>query len=71
MRGLHYAASMFIATTVLWIIVQRVGDANPIWAISSMVATSDPQVKQALSTFQGRIVRAWPMPTPANDHRER
>lgn len=56
MRGVHYAVSMFIATTVLWILVNKVGDANPIWAISSMVATSDPQVKQALSTFRGRII---------------
>lgn len=55
-RGIHYAASIFIATTVLWILVNAVGDANPIWAISSMVATSDPQLKQALSTFRGRIV---------------
>ena len=48
MRGIHYAVSIFIATTVLWILVKEFGDANPIWAISSMVATSDPQVKQAL-----------------------
>jgi uncharacterized membrane protein YccC len=56
MRGVHYAVSMFVATTVLWILVKKIGDANPIWAISSMVATSDPQVKQALSTFRGRIL---------------
>jgi uncharacterized membrane protein YccC len=56
MRGIHYAVSIFIATTVLWILVKEYGDANPIWAISSMVATSDPQVKQALSTFRGRIL---------------
>jgi uncharacterized membrane protein YccC len=56
MRGIHYAVSMFIATTILWILVEEYGDANPIWAISSMVATSDPQLKQALSTFQGRII---------------
>ena len=56
MRGVHYAVSMFVATTVLWIIVKEIGDANPIWAISSMVATSDPLMKQALSTFRGRII---------------
>lgn len=55
-RGVHYAASIFVATTVLWILVKEAGDANPIWAISSMVATSDPQVKQGLSSFRGRIV---------------
>jgi uncharacterized membrane protein YccC len=56
MRGIHYAASLFIATTVLWILVKEYGDANPIWAVSSMIATSDPQMKQALSTFRGRIL---------------
>ncbi len=54
--GVHYAVSMFVATTILWALAKAIGDANPIWAISSMVATSDPQVKQALSTFHGRIL---------------
>ena len=48
--------SLFVATTVLWIVVKEIGDANPIWAISSMVATSDPQIKQALQTFRDGIV---------------
>jgi uncharacterized membrane protein YccC len=56
LRGIHYAVSIFIATTVLWIVVKEIGDANPIWAISSMIATSDPHMKQALSTFRGRIL---------------
>ncbi len=56
LTGVHYAVSMFVATTVLWILVKELGDANPIWAISSMVATSDPNVKQAFSTFRGRIL---------------
>jgi uncharacterized membrane protein YccC len=56
MRGVHYAVSIFIATTILWILVKEYGDTNPIWAISSMIATSDPQMKQALSTFRGRII---------------
>lgn len=56
LRGLHYAANIFLATAVLWINVKMVGDTNPIWAISSMVATSEPQMKQAMSTFRGRIV---------------
>jgi uncharacterized membrane protein YccC len=56
MHGIHYALSMFIATSVLWILMEEVTDANPIWAISSMVATSDPQMKQALLTFRGRVI---------------
>jgi uncharacterized membrane protein YccC len=56
LRGVHYAASLFVATTILWLLVQALGDASPIWAISSMVATSDPQMKEAVSTFRGRII---------------
>ncbi|HMN76126.1 MAG TPA: FUSC family protein [Burkholderiaceae bacterium] len=56
LRGVRYAANVFLATTVLWIVVKVHGDSNPIWAISSMVATSDPQLKQSLATFRGRLV---------------
>jgi len=55
LRGVHYAVSLFVATSVLWVLVQKLADASPIWAISSMVATSDPQMKEAVSTFRGRI----------------
>jgi uncharacterized membrane protein YccC len=56
LHGVHYAVSIFIATIVLWILIKVVADENPIWAISSMVATSDPHVKQAAATFRGRIL---------------
>jgi len=58
LRGVHYAVSIFVATTVLWILIEKFGDANPIWAISSMVATSDPLMKQALLMFRSRIINA-------------
>ncbi len=56
LRGVHYAVNIFVATTVLWIIVKVYGDSNPVWAISSMVATSDPQLRQSITTFKGRLV---------------
>jgi uncharacterized membrane protein YccC len=56
LRGMHYAANIFVATTVLWIIVNVYGDSNPVWAISSMVATSDPQLRQSVATFKGRLI---------------
>lgn len=56
LRGVRYAANVFVATTVLWVAVKVYGDSNPIWAISSMVATSDPQLKQSLATFRGRLI---------------
>jgi len=59
MHGIHYALSMFIATIVLWALVRKMSESNPIWAISSMVATSDPAMHQAISTFRARIVNAF------------
>jgi uncharacterized membrane protein YccC len=56
MRGIHYAVSIFIATTLLWILMNKLAGSSAIWAVSSMVATSDPQLKEALSTFRGRIL---------------
>ncbi len=56
MHGIHYAASIFVATAVLWILVRDVAHTDPIWAVSSMVATSDPLMKQAVLGFRARII---------------
>ena len=56
--GVHFAVNVFIATTLLWLLLHRAAGLNPIWAISSMIAASDPVVKQAAETFRGRIINA-------------
>jgi uncharacterized membrane protein YccC len=58
MHGIHYAVSIFIATAILWVCVHMLAEKNPIWAISSMVATSDPLMKNALTFFKARITNA-------------
>ncbi len=55
MHGVHYAVSIFFATAVLWVLVHKMAEANPVWAISSMVATSDPSMKQAMMILRARI----------------
>ena len=55
MHGIHYAVSIFFATAILWILVHKMSQADPVWAISSMVATSDPEMKQAMHLLRGRI----------------
>ena len=57
-NGVHLAVNIFIATTLLWLLLRTWADLNPIWAISSMVAATDPIVKQAAKTFRGRIVNS-------------
>src|SRR5215472_14735091 len=54
--GVRFAVNVFIATTALWIVLQYFADTNPIWAIASMVATSEPVVKNALRMFRARII---------------
>jgi uncharacterized membrane protein YccC len=56
--GVHFAVNIFIATTALWLLLRWAADLNPIWAISSMIAASDPNVGEALRTFRGRIINA-------------
>jgi uncharacterized membrane protein YccC len=56
MHGIHYAVSIFFATAVLWLVVHKMAKSNPIWAISSMVATSDPLMKQALLFLRSRLI---------------
>ena len=55
---IHYAVSIFIATAMLWLLVHELAERDPIWAISSVVATSDPLMKQAVLTFRARIVNS-------------
>lgn len=54
--GVRFAINVFLGTTLLWIVLELAADANPIWAIASMIAASEPQVKDALRMFRARIV---------------
>src|SRR5215472_4469885 len=56
MHGVHYAVSIFIATALLWFLLHRMTESNPVWAISSMVATSDPEMKQAVLLLRSRVL---------------
>jgi uncharacterized membrane protein YccC len=55
--GVRFAVNIFVATTVLWLII-RSYHVEPIWAISSMIAASEPKVEEALKFFRGRLVNA-------------
>lgn len=55
--GVRFALNIFIATTILWIIIRNY-HLEPIWAISSMIAASEPKVGEALKFFRGRLINA-------------
>jgi uncharacterized membrane protein YccC len=54
--GMRYAVNVFIATTIVWSTLKSVSDGNPIWAIASMVAASDPVPEEARRLFRSRLV---------------
>ncbi|MFN8007437.1 MAG: FUSC family protein [Terriglobia bacterium] len=56
--GVHFALNVYIATTVLWLILHKAAGLNPIWAISSMIAASDPVIKTAAKTFRSRFINS-------------
>jgi uncharacterized membrane protein YccC len=53
--GLRFALNIFVGTTVLWLLI-RSFELDPIWAISSMIAASEPRVPEALKFFRGRLL---------------
>ncbi len=54
--GIRFALNVFIATGIVWYALENIADTNPIWAIASMIAASDPQVTEAIRMFRSRII---------------
>lgn len=56
LTGVRFAVNVFIATAILWSLLRRLVDTNPIWAIASMIASSEPRVEEASRLFRSRII---------------
>src|SRR5262245_40399651 len=56
LQGLRFAVNIFVATSALWLLLWHAAGLDPIWAVSSMVAASDPNPQQAARFFYGRLV---------------
>ena len=54
--GVRFALNVFIASALLWYLLRHVADTNPIWGIASMVAASEPQVREAARMFRSRLI---------------
>ena len=54
--GVRFAVNVFIATSIVWFTLRRIGVINPIWAIASMVAAADPQPDEARRMFRCRFI---------------
>ena len=54
--GVRFAVNVFIASIIVWITLRFFAHASPIWAIASMIASSEPVVKQSLKMFRSRLI---------------
>src|SRR5262249_11391387 len=54
--GVRFAVNVFIASAILWYLLRQVAETNPIWSIASMVAASEPQVREAARMFRSRMI---------------
>ena len=53
--GVRFALNVFVASAIVWYALERVLDTSSIWAIASMIAASDPEVREAARMFKCRI----------------
>jgi uncharacterized membrane protein YccC len=53
--GVHYALRVVVGGTILWVLLRYLADTNPIWAISSMIACTEPHLQSARINFRARL----------------
>jgi uncharacterized membrane protein YccC len=56
--GVRFALNVTIGTALLWILLRLIADTNPVWAIASMIAASEPRIENAVRMFRARIINA-------------
>ncbi len=54
--GFRFAVNVFIATTIVWVVMREMKAGSPIWAIASMVAASEPEPEEARRFFRSRTI---------------
>jgi uncharacterized membrane protein YccC len=54
--GLHYAVRIFVGTSAVWLLLRLVGDANPIWAVISVIVVTEPDLRAAWLMLGSRVV---------------
>ena len=54
--GARFAVNVAIASTIVWAILLWTSGSNPIWALASMIAASDPEPHQARQIVRARLI---------------
>jgi hypothetical protein len=55
MEGWLFAVNVALGTAIVWHTLRAISDTNPIWAIASMIASSDPRPDEARRMFRSRV----------------
>jgi uncharacterized membrane protein YccC len=56
LTGVRFAINVALATAIVWYALRAASDSNPIWAIASMIAASDPDPEESRRLFKCRLV---------------
>jgi uncharacterized membrane protein YccC len=59
MFAVRFAVNVFVGSLIVWHTLLYLGVANPIWAVASMIAATDPKVDVAASMFRSRMVNVF------------
>ena len=54
--GMRFAINVALGTAIVWVVLRALQASNPIWAIASMIAASEPQPQEARRMFTARLV---------------
>jgi uncharacterized membrane protein YccC len=54
--GLHYAVQIFAGSTIVWLLLRSLGDANPLWAVVSLIVVAEPRLGTAWLAFLSRTL---------------
>lgn len=54
--AIRFAINIGLATFIVWTTLRYIHDTNPIWAIASMIAASDPEPKEAGKMVKARLI---------------
>jgi uncharacterized membrane protein YccC len=55
LSGVRYAVRILVGTAIDWLVLDALGDPNPIWAMISTVIVLDPVLQTTLLNFKSRF----------------
>ena len=57
--GLQYAVRILIGCVIVWFILNRINEHNPLWAVISIIIVTEPELSAALMAFNSRIANTF------------